>query len=75
MGITSQRSKSGVLTNHCRIELHFSTGNCEVPPKLAGVQKNSVLTAHKGNNFIVAAVGTLTLGMERMYRVPFNNDP
>lgn len=64
MGITSQRSKFGILKNCCRIELHFSICNCEVAPKLVGVEKNSVLTAYKGNNFVVAMMGAFALGME-----------
>ena len=63
MGITSQRSKSGILKNCCRIELYFSICNYEVAPKLGGVE-NSVLTAYKGNNFVVAVVWAFALGME-----------
>jgi len=66
VGITSQRSKFGMLKNCCRTKLHFAVCNCEVAPKLVGAEYNSVLTAkeNKGNNFVVVVMGAFPLGME-----------
>lgn len=39
------------------MELHFSICNCEVAPKLVGVE-------NKGNNFAIAVTEAFTLGTE-----------
>lgn len=43
MEITSQRTNSGIFKDCRRTEVQFSICNCEVTPKLAGEEKNSVL--------------------------------